>query len=501
MARMLRSVAVMCLVAGAGVLLGLRTSASADVLLISQQEPAPKETAPKKKVVPTRPKKTSKKGMPKTAMPAEGDASAAAPATVTPADTAGGLKFSRDIAPILVANCAGCHTATHRSGFNQTTFAGLMKGGKTGDDIVSGKPEESLVVKRIKNEEGAGAKMPPGQARLSENAIAKIEQWIKEGAKLDAGVDAAAPMVKYAATPEDLRKAELAKMSPDDRDKKTEAAGRDRLKKADPTSKMEMTKSAHFMLFSDMPKERVSLLLKTMERQYGLVGQILGIGKMNFGEKMSFYVFKEQKGFTEFARTIENQDVEPGEEARGKLGVESPYIIAIDPLQGGSESTASTSKKASRSKKADDSLGGPDRTLAGLLTEQFTIGALNLAGKPPRWITMGAGALFASKLEPRSPYYRKLRLEAVDQVKLGWSGKAQEALGDTIKPETVRAVGFAICDWLFSTDPNAFANFVRGMLEGGPKLDDAIGAALNSNREQFLAASEEFIAQRYGSIR
>ena len=57
-------------------------------------------------------------------------------------------------------------------------------------------------------------------------------------------------------------------MSPDDRDKKTEAAGIDRLKKADPKAEPEVTKSAHFMLFAEMPKERSANLLKTMESQF-----------------------------------------------------------------------------------------------------------------------------------------------------------------------------------------------------------------------------------------
>src|SRR5579871_762891 len=105
-----------------------------------------------------------------------------------------------------------------------------MKGGKSGPEIVAGNPDESTIVHRIKGEEGA--RMPPGQNPLGEGAIAKIGQWIKEGAVLDKGIDASAPMAKYAASPEDIRKAEVARMPASERDKKTEAAGLDRLKKA-----------------------------------------------------------------------------------------------------------------------------------------------------------------------------------------------------------------------------------------------------------------------------
>ncbi len=485
MARMIGRIAVMGLVAGLGIGLGSTEALHAQVA---------KGTIQKKKG------KTSKKGLTKPAMPDDAEAKPA-DVPVAAADS-GGLKFSRDIAPILVANCAGCHKAGHRSGFDQTTFDGLMKGGKLGKEIVPGSPDESRLILRVKAEETP--KMPPGQAQLAPGAIAKIEQWIKEGALLDSGVKSTEPMVKYAASPEDLRKAELAKLPPDQRDKKTEATARDRLKRADPKSDPEMTSSAHFLLFATMPKERATAVLKTMEGQYTKVGRLLsgpGGRGLSFGEKVSLYIFKDQKGFTEFARTVENQEVEPGEEARSKLGTESPYLIALDPLAGGAESASSLTRKVGKPKKGDDSSGGPERTLAGLLTEQLASGALAQAGKPPRWLTAGVGAWVASGVEPRSHYYRKLRAEALTQFNEGWQPKATEALGDTAKPEIIRAVGFAVVEWLASTNAPALPSFIHGMLEGGTKLDEVINACLNGNREDFLNGSGMFVEQHYASRR
>ena len=67
--------------------------------------------------------------------------------------------------------------------------------------------------------------MPRGNTSLSDAAITKIEQWVKEGAILDAGVNPKAPLEKIAASPEDLRKAELAKLPADQRDKEVEKVG------------------------------------------------------------------------------------------------------------------------------------------------------------------------------------------------------------------------------------------------------------------------------------
>jgi hypothetical protein len=481
MMRMVRRLAVTGLVAASGVGLMLASSGASRAL---GQEP---KTAPKKKT------KTAKKAPAKPAM-------TEAPAA---AGDGGGLKFSRDIAPILVANCARCHSPGTpqftRSGLSVATFESLMKGGKSGADIVPGNPPESTLVLRIMGEEGA--RMPPGQNPLGEGAIAKITQWVKEGAVLDKGFEAGAPMAKYAASPEDLRKAELAKLPAAERDRKTEAVAVERLKKADPNAKPEMTASAHFLLFAEMPKDRATNLLKTMEAQYGRIGRLLaGTKGLPGPEKIGLYVFKEKRGYTEFVRTIENQDVEAGDEARSKLNVESPYVLAIDPLAGGPEAPASTAKKSIRTKKGslDDAPGGSERTLAGLLTEQLASGALAQAGKPPRWVTMGVGALISSSVERNSPYYRKLRSEAYNEWSQGWVPKATEALGDQTKPESVRAVGFAIAEWISTAAPDALPYFLKGMLEGGEKLDDVIAQCLQGNREAFLAGSGEFVGANYG---
>ena len=97
------------------------------------------------------------------------------------------LTFSRDIAPILVGNCIGCHNAKDKKGkFDMTTFKKLMTGAEKEKVIIPGKPDESPLVLRIKGEETP--KMPPGANRnLADVAIAKIEKWVQAGARLDRG--------------------------------------------------------------------------------------------------------------------------------------------------------------------------------------------------------------------------------------------------------------------------------------------------------------------------
>jgi hypothetical protein len=449
-------------------------------------------------------KKTKKGAAAKDAMAAPGDTTPAA--TTAPAGD-GTLSFKRDIAPILVANCIGCHSGTGRGmtvgKYDQSTFEKLMAGGKSGKDIIAGDPDSSHLVLRVKGEETP--KMPPGggQRGFSDEAAAKLETWVKQGARLDAGISATDPIAKYAASIEDLRKAELAKLKPEERDKVAETAGLERWKKATTKVTPEVTSSAHFLLLSNLSKERSTKLLKTMESQYTLANRVLSTGRtpvLSTTEKYGLYVFKDRNTFVEFVRANEQQEVEADELGRAKLTVESPYLVAIDPAGGAEESAPAPAKKARGKRSAEDSLGGPERSLAGVLTEQLVVAAANAAGKPPRWVSLGLGAFFASKLEGGSPYYRRLRAEVGESIRIGWIPKANEALGGEAKIENQRAIGFGLFEWMSAGwAANNLTNFVHVMLEGQGKLDEAIGNCLDLNREQFLNQSGEWFVERYGS--
>ncbi len=422
------------------------------------------------------------------------------------APAGGDLSFKRDIAPILVANCVGCHSGggagVTRGKYDMTTFEKLMAGGKRGKDIIPGEPDTSHLVLMTKGEETP--RMPPrnGQTGLAEGAAAKLEAWIKAGAVLDAGIARTEPLSKYALTVADLRQAEIDKMKPEERDKVAEQAGRDRWKKSTRVEP-EATVGAHFLLLGNLPKPRAADLLKKMEAQYTQANKILATAKgpaLAGTEKIGLYVFKDSSAYVEFVRGVENQEVEAGEAARARLDVESPYIVAVDPAAGGEEAAFSAPKKAARGKKkADESAAGPERTLAGLLTEQLVAAAANKAGKPPKWVSLGLGAFSASQVEAGSPYYRRLRAETAENVRIGWQVKGVEALGGEGKVETVRAAGYSLFEWMAGNWPAPAVNkFIRAMLEGQDKLDEALGNCLDITREQFLAGSEMWFHDRYG---
>jgi WD40 repeat protein len=113
----------------------------------------------------------------------------AAPVSARAQAPKGPVSFINDVAPILKENCFACHDAKKRKGkLDMTTYESFRKGGDHDDPVAPGKPDESYVLDVLTATDAS--RMPPrdsGEA-LPKEKIAVIEQWVKEGAKLDAGL-------------------------------------------------------------------------------------------------------------------------------------------------------------------------------------------------------------------------------------------------------------------------------------------------------------------------
>lgn len=105
---------------------------------------------------------------------------------------AGGSKFQEavqsesvvtqhDIIPLLHLRCVACHGGRRKEGgLDLRTKQSILKGGKSGPGVVSGKPHESLIIQRIKSGE-----MPPRRKLVSvsvkpmeDSERELIEKWI-----------------------------------------------------------------------------------------------------------------------------------------------------------------------------------------------------------------------------------------------------------------------------------------------------------------------------------
>ena len=104
------------------------------------------------------------------------------------------VSFVREVAPILLRRCVGCHgDKINLGGYRVNTFQYLMKRCGSGALPVSpGKPENSTLFKLITTKDAA-IRMPKGDEPLTPSQITAIRKWIVEGARFD-GPDPAAPL-------------------------------------------------------------------------------------------------------------------------------------------------------------------------------------------------------------------------------------------------------------------------------------------------------------------
>ncbi|MBS0201646.1 MAG: PSD1 domain-containing protein [Planctomycetes bacterium] len=88
------------------------------------------------------------------------------------------------IVPLMLLRCTACHGGRRREAdLDLRTKAGMLKGGKSGPAVVAGKPDESLLIRRIRSEE-----MPPRRQLVSVSVkpmesgeLKKLEAWIAAG--------------------------------------------------------------------------------------------------------------------------------------------------------------------------------------------------------------------------------------------------------------------------------------------------------------------------------
>ena len=90
--------------------------------------------------------------------------------------------FENKIRPVLVTECNDCHNEKkHKGGLRLDYRDGWKKGGDSGDTIVPGHAEESLLIKSIRHED-PDLKMPAKSPKLDDKVIADFEKWVNMGA-------------------------------------------------------------------------------------------------------------------------------------------------------------------------------------------------------------------------------------------------------------------------------------------------------------------------------
>ena len=96
---------------------------------------------------------------------------------------AAGPDFDRDVAPLLIRRCLECHHSHKASGgLVLSDQRGLRRGGESGAVVVTGQPDKSLLLERLRS----GDMPPPKRGvsqKLAESEIQILSRWIESGAQ------------------------------------------------------------------------------------------------------------------------------------------------------------------------------------------------------------------------------------------------------------------------------------------------------------------------------
>jgi WD40 repeat protein len=89
--------------------------------------------------------------------------------------------YDDDIKPLFARRCFACHSAGEmRSGLNLESYAGVLKGGSSGDVVIAARAASSMLYRAVAREDGA-PQMPLGQPKMPDAEIALIRDWIQGG--------------------------------------------------------------------------------------------------------------------------------------------------------------------------------------------------------------------------------------------------------------------------------------------------------------------------------
>jgi mono/diheme cytochrome c family protein len=216
------------------------------------------------------------------------------------------VSFGKEIAPVLVEQCRGCHIDAMqvRGGLRMDTFRQLLNGGDSGSILKPGDGDGSILVQKLRGM-GGGQRMPAGgRPPLSDEIIGKIVTWIDEGATFDGGSpDDSLEQVASRTWAASVSEEEL-------REKRWERArGRWSLVLSD-AKPVELADES-FLILSDLPESQLTKLRQAAQRASDLVAKQWkipdGVPLVRGG--VVLYAYGQRYDYGEFGKMVEKRSL------------------------------------------------------------------------------------------------------------------------------------------------------------------------------------------------
>jgi hypothetical protein len=383
--------------------------------------------------------------------------------TVVKATGSESSKYSRDIAPVLAAQCTNCHGGQNpRAQLSMDTFQQLLRGSNNGPIIVPGRPADSMLIKKIKGT-GDGARMPMGRPPLSDDVIAKFEKWVAEGAKFD-GTDPAMDTEKvariYAAT----------QMSHEELSKERVALADVNWRMSNPDDKPQRYESENFLVLGNVFPERLQEIGKLAEQQQPRVAAILGApaDKPLIKGRLTIFVFNKRFDYAEYGQMVEKREIPDNWRGHWRYDVVDAYACIQPPEY------------------------EHDASLAGLVAEQIAGAYLDTHGTLPRWFAQGCAWSVASRIDGKDPRVAKWNDAVPDLVRQ--MSAADDFLAGKLSPEASAVLNYSFAKYLMGNSSQFRA--LLSALKNGAEFDKAFVQAYKAEPKVLAAAWARSAATR-----
>ena len=285
------------------------------------------------------------------------------------------ISFRRDVAPVLVEHCIECHGPRRPSArLNLSQFTGLLRGGDNGPILMPGKPEESLLIQKLRGKRGR--RMPLRKPPLNEQQIARIATWIAEGATFD-GDQAPQPLQQL------VQIDRVRAMNADELASFRAERALARWRLAVPDTAPHQAGSEHFLLIGDLPVDALSELAELAEDELARLRSWLAMpaDQTPFPGRLPILVFRHTFDYTEFGKMVEDREIPS--DWPGHWNVEPLDTYACLPI-------------------TPEMLASDDAALRGTLGE--VIAGVYLAQRgAPAWFAQAVAAALREKLHPKDP--------------------------------------------------------------------------------------------------
>ncbi len=317
--------------------------------------------------------------------------------TVMPATSKDTVGFVADLAAVVVRECIGCHGGPNPAAqLNLTSFESLLRGSRDGPIVVPGKPDESLLVQKLRGTAPQGARMPLRRDPLPDELINRFANWVTEGARFDD---------KSPATELDtllkIRAAE--KMSHDELTLARLAQAKKNWELATAAAPPQVLEGDGFVILTNVSPARRDELLRLVARQRQEVARQLKIPSARpwLKGRLTLFVFQKRFDYSEFGKMVEQRDLPAAWRGHWKFDIVDAYACIVD--------------------------GTADEPIEALVSEQFAGAYLDSLGTLPAWYSRGAARVVASRLNPRDPQVKVWDDELADSGGSGWSTDFLEA--------------------------------------------------------------------------